>query len=169
VYQWEQDMYDGSIRTFELLRFLDGAFTIAITPDHRILITEQEQPAKLHSFLGLPGGSFDIPSEDPRTCAARELLEETGYTTDDWSLWHVFDGTGNVATYTYFYIARDVVQIHDISPDPGERIRLFSVTFDEFLELSSDIRFHHHWSIIPLLYEARIDARKREALRQLFF
>lgn len=44
-------MYDGSVRTFELLRFLDGAFTVAITSDHRILITEQEQPAKTHSFL----------------------------------------------------------------------------------------------------------------------
>lgn len=48
-------MYDGSHRTFELLRFLDGAFTIAITPENRILITLQEQPAKAHAFLGLPG------------------------------------------------------------------------------------------------------------------
>lgn len=162
-------MYDRSVRTFELIRFLDGAFTVAITPDHQILITEQEQPAKLHAFLGLPGGSFDTPDEDPRICAERELLEETGYRSDDWSLWHVFDGTGNVATYTYFFIARNVYPIGDISPDPGEKIRLFTVSFDEFLELSSDVRFHHHWSIIPLLYEARMNPSKKEALRKLFF
>ena len=47
-------MYDGSHTTFEMLRFLDGAFTIAITPEKRILITEQEQPAKEHPFFGLP-------------------------------------------------------------------------------------------------------------------
>jgi ADP-ribose pyrophosphatase len=162
-------MYDGSVRTFELLRFLDGAFTVAITSDHRILITEQEQPAKTHSFLGLPGGSFDTPDEEPRVCAERELLEETGYTSDNWTLWHTFDGTGNVATYTHFFIARNVYPISDIAPDPGEKIRLFTVSFDEFLELSSDTRFHHHWSIIPLLYEARIDPSKKEALRVLFF
>lgn len=44
VYQWQQEMYDGTFSTFEMLRFLDGAFTIAITPDDRILLTEQEQP-----------------------------------------------------------------------------------------------------------------------------
>ncbi len=55
IYQWDQKMYDGTSSTFEMVRFLDGAFTIAITPDHRILLTKQEQPAKQDVFLGLPG------------------------------------------------------------------------------------------------------------------
>lgn len=33
IYQWDQEMYDGSFRTFEMLRFLDGSFAIAITPE----------------------------------------------------------------------------------------------------------------------------------------
>lgn len=162
-------MYDGSHARFELLRFLDGAFTIAITSGGQILMTEQEQPAKEHSYLGLPGGSFDFPEEDALYCAQRELLEETGYESHDWTLWHTFDGTGNVATFTHFYVARNIIQIQDIRPDPGEKIRVFFVDFEEFLALSSDIRFHHHWSLIPLLYEARINREKKEELRRLFF
>jgi len=132
-------------------------------------LTEQDQPAKSHSFLGLPGGSFDTPDEDPLVCAERELLEETGYMSADWALWHVFDGTGNVATNTYFYIARNVKKIQEISPDPGEKIRVFDVSFDELLDYSTDIRLHHHWSLIPLFYEARINPQKKEELRKVFF
>lgn len=169
VYQWNQEMYDGSFQTFEMLRFLDGSFVVAITPEGNILITDQEQPAKVAPFLGLPGGSFDFPDEDPLLCAQRELLEETGYMSDEWFPWHIFNGTGNIATCTYFYIARNVRKIQEIQPDPGEKIRVFTVTFDEFIELSSDQRFHHHWPIIPILYEARLDSLKKEELRKLFF
>ena len=169
IYQWDQEMYDGSCSIFEMLRFLDGAFTIAITPDQRILLTEQEQPAKQHAFLGLPGWSFDSPLEDALECAQRELLEETGFSSDDWKHWHTFEWSGNVATFTHFFIAREVLKVQEIHPDRGERIRLFSLSFDEFLLLSSDIRFHHHWSLIPILYEARIDPSKKEALRKIFF
>jgi hypothetical protein len=81
----------------------------------------------------------------------------------------MFDGTGNVATCTYFYIARDVEKISETSPDPGEKIRVFDVSFDELLELSSDTRLHHHWSLIPLFYEARISPQKKAELRNIFF
>ncbi len=162
-------MYDGSYKTFEILRFLDGSFVVAITPEGTILLTDQEQPSRAAPFFGLPGGSFDFPDEDPLVCAQRELLEETGYMSDEWVPWHIFDGTGNVATFTHFYIARNVRKIQEVQPDPGEKIRVFSVTFDEFLELSSDHRFHHHWSILPLLYEARLDLTKKEELRKLFY
>ena len=89
--------------------------------------------------------------------------------SDDWTLWYTFNGTGNIATCTYFYIARNTRKIQEIQPDPGEKIRVFTVTFDEFLDLSSNQRFHHHWPIIPLLYEARLDDTKKEELRKLFF
>jgi len=55
-----------------------------------------------------------------------------------------------------------------MNPDPGEKIRLFEVSFDEFLLLSSDSRFQHHWNLLPTLYEARLDGNKRESLRKLF-
>jgi ADP-ribose pyrophosphatase len=69
-------MYDGTIKRFETIRFLDGAFVIPILPDGRILLTRQEQPL-IAEFISLPGGSFDYPEEDPLTCALRELQEET--------------------------------------------------------------------------------------------
>lgn len=53
VYQWDQEMYDGSVARFERIRFLDGAFVIALTDKGTILLTLQEQPTRT-PFISLP-------------------------------------------------------------------------------------------------------------------
>lgn len=168
IYQWDQEIYDGSQRRFELIRFIDGAFVLPILPDGRILLTRQEQPGR-SEFISLPGGSFDSPDEDPLECARRELREETGHSSDSFSEWMVYHGTNNVYTQVHYYIARDCTQIWDIVWDGGERISLFTVSFDEFLELSSDPWFHHHWNLLPILYEARLYRDKKEALKKILY
>lgn len=103
-------MYDGRIARFERIRFLDGAFVLPILSDGRILLTRQEQPGR-PEFISLPGGAFDTPDEDPIDCARRELLEETGYESDDVREWVTFYGTSNAYTEAHYYIARDCRQV----------------------------------------------------------
>jgi ADP-ribose pyrophosphatase len=161
-------MYDQSIARFERIRFLDGAFVIAILPNDNILLTRQTQPGR-SEFLSLPGGSFDFPEENPLLCAKRELLEETGYESNEWTLWTRFDGTNNIMTYTYFYIARDIVKVREKQEDPGERIETLEVTFDQFITLARDPAFHHHWNLLPFLYEALISPEKYDELKKIFY
>lgn len=168
IYQWDQVIYDGSIRRFELIRFIDGAFVLPILPDGRILLTRQEQPGR-SEFISLPGGSFDSPDEDPKECALRELREETGYVPGELTEWMTYHGTNNVHTEVHYYIARDCVYAWEIAGDGGELIEPFTVSFHELLELSSDPRFHHHWNLLPLLYEARLHPDKKEALKKTLY
>lgn len=53
IYQWEQELYDGRIVTFERTRFTDGAFIIPILKNGKILLTRQSQPAR-EDFISLP-------------------------------------------------------------------------------------------------------------------
>lgn len=64
IYQWDQEMYDGSIARFERTRIIDGAFTIPVLKNGNILLTRQEQPAR-GEFISLPGGAIDDSDASP--------------------------------------------------------------------------------------------------------
>lgn len=166
VYQWEQTMYDGSTSTFERIRFLDASFTLATVWD-RIVITHQEQPAR-DPFVGLPGGAFDFPDEDPLLCAKRELLEETGYDSDKWIHWKTTGWTNNIIAYTHFYIARDAYKVSEVVPDPGEKVVVKHISYDEFLLLSENPDFVN-WSISRDLFLARLYEEKYDELKRVIF
>lgn len=44
VYQWEQEMFDGSTKTFEKLRRNHSIDIVAVDQDKKIYILEEEQP-----------------------------------------------------------------------------------------------------------------------------
>ncbi len=161
-------MYNGSIARFERTRFLDGAFVLPILENGNILLTEQIQPTR-DPFISLPGGGFDSPDEKPLLCAQRELLEETGLVSENWKPWLCFDGTNNTAVYVHYFIAHGCKKIKEITPDGGEKISTFEVTFDEFLELSSNPEFSHHWNLLPIMYEARLNGKKYKELKEIIF
>ncbi len=162
-------MYDGSIARFERTRFLDGAFVLPILENGNILLTEQTQPTR-EPFISLPGGGFDSPNEKPLLCAQRELLEETGFVSDNWKSWFRFDGTDNTVMYVHYFIAHGCKKIQEITPDGGEKISTFEVNFDEFLNLSSNPKFAaHHWNLLSMIYEARLNEKKYKELKKMIF
>lgn len=168
VYQWNQKMYDNSVARFERIIFASGAFVVPILPNGNILLTKQEQPGR-GEFFSLPGGGIDEVDESSLSAAQRELREETGSVAPFWKKWLHFTGTANIITAVDYFIAHDVEKISEIVPDGGEKITLFEVTFDEFLALSSNKKFHHHWNLLPILYEARLYPEKYRALKEFFY
>ena len=159
-------MYDGSTQIFERIRHIDGAFVVACTPDNQIIITHQEQPLR-PIFISLPGGTIET-DEDPLFWAKRELLEETGYISDEFIHWKTTDYNMSVVSFCDYYIARNCQHIQDIAPDSGEKIALKMISFDEFLLLSEDSHFQHR-DISDELFLARLYPQKKEHLRKMFF
>ncbi|MFA5130328.1 MAG: NUDIX hydrolase [Patescibacteria group bacterium] len=165
VYQWEQKMFDGTVQTFEKLKRADTVIIYPVLDDGRILLTEQEQPGKL-SFLGAAGGRVD-EGEDILEAAKRELLEETGYTAKEFTLWKAEQPTGKIEWVIYSFIAKGLTKAAEQTLDAGEKISLKPVTFDEFLALSQDDRFAEKDVVLELL-RASLDEGYREELRKKF-
>ena len=167
VWQWEQKLFDGTFKTFEMLKRADSAAVIAVTPDKKIIITEQLQPYWKKTVIALPGGICDSGGT-PQEEAARELREETGYTANAWKEWKAYCPEGKIAHTIYTFIARDAMKTGSLSLDGGEQIKTRIVSFDEFLELASDPDFRHKDIQLELVL-AKYDPNKRKVLEMELF
>jgi len=62
----------------DLVRHPGAAAIVPFLPDGRVLMIRQYRHATGCEILEIPAGKLD-PGEAPEVCAARELIEETGY------------------------------------------------------------------------------------------
>lgn len=132
VYQWPQEMFDGTTETFEMLKRKDTAEILAIK-DEKIMLQRQEQPHK-PTFFSLPGGRVE-EGEEPLVGAKRELLEESGFVSDAWKLFHEVKPLSKMDWHIYVYLAKACEWKQDPHLDPGEKIETLWVTLDELIEL----------------------------------
>lgn len=132
VYQWQQELFDGSTTTFEMMKQQDTAEILAIK-DGNIMIQEQRQPGG-RQFLCLPGGRIET-GEVAIDGAKRELLEETGFISKNWSLYHHREAHGHIQRNFYVYIARDCELLQEQQLDPGEQIQVKWVSLNALIDL----------------------------------
>lgn len=166
VWQWQQKMYDGSEQTFEVIKRPNTAQVIAIVKD-KILILEQEQPHRNDSFPSLPGGRCE-EGEEPLASAKREMLEESGYKSDNWSLWREQSPIGKMIWDVYTFIAKDCYKTQEPSPDEGEKVEPKMITFEELLELAENPLFREK-ELQDVLIEAKYDKNARDKFKKQLF
>ncbi len=133
VYQWPQTMFDGSMATFEMLKRADTASAICVT-DNKILVLDEEQPGS-RSRKNFPGGRVDPTDASIIDAAQREVLEETGYSFKNWRLIKVFQPYVKLEWFIHIVLAWEVISRSSTIPEPGEKISVQAVSFDELKQL----------------------------------
>ncbi len=152
VYQWPQEMFDGSMATFEMLRRPDTVKVIAVlTPEEqaqlndvvnlttstedKIVITKQKQPRK-DWFYDYPGGRVDDEDADELVGAKRELLEEAGLELANWKLIDVKQPFDKIDWLVYTFVAGGLVRQVPQSLDGGELIEVELATIPEVQKIA---------------------------------
>lgn len=166
VWQWEQKLYDGSYKTWEGLTRADSVHTVGILSDGTILLTEDKQPGR-QGVLTPPGGQVDA-GEKPEEAARREFLEETGYDIGTLIPWHHFRASTKMDWCIWAFVGRDLRKVSEPHFDPGERAKVMTFSFDEFLELGRTPRLRDRILRI-LLLEAMLDSSKKAELRAILY
>lgn len=165
VYHWEQEMFDGTHSTFEAIKKKDSVTIIATVGD-KIIINDEEQPMQ-EAFRALPGGQVER-GDEALLSAKRELLEETGYSSEDWQEWFVSDPAQlmKLDWNNYFFIARNCQKIQEQQLDAGEKIETNLVTFEEFLEFRNNPKARNK-DLFSILEKASQDESEKQKLKEL--
>lgn len=139
TYQWEVVASDGSVKIFEKVKRPDTVQVLAITKDHKFVVIKEAQPGKQLTY-GLPGGRVD-EGEDILASAQRELLEETGYSSNEWILFRSNQPVSKVEWAIYTFIARNCEKVAEQNLDGTEDIEVYEKTLAELSDIILDQSF----------------------------
>ncbi len=133
VYQWPQEMFDGSMATFEMLKRTDTVVIYAATSDEELVVLEETQPDR-DTYLTLPSGRVE-DDEDIFKAAKRELLEETGMTFKNWKQVAVEQPQQKIEHFVHIFVASVLESKQNQSLDNGEKIDVRMIPFTDYLEM----------------------------------
>lgn len=120
TYQWQQQLFDGSKTTFEMIRRPDTVSVLGITSG-KIIVIQDHQPHR-GERLTFPGGRVDEQDSSIVAAAQREVAEETGYSFRNWRLVKAWQPQAKIEWFVYLYIAWDVLETTPTHLDSGEKI-----------------------------------------------
>lgn len=130
---------DGAvIDDFYTLTIPDAAMIAAITTNGQILLKSEYRYACKENVLECPAGMVEV-GEEPFETAKRELLEETGYSSDNWEyLGPTWESTSKLTNKMHLFLARDAVKVSAQQLDENESLDVIKVGLDEAVDMVMD-------------------------------
>lgn len=123
---------DGAvIDDFYTVTIPDAAMVAAITSDGTILLKQEFRYACGEQIIECPAGMFEENETDPLVVAKRELLEETGYESSEWTyLGATLESTSKLTNRMHLFLAKDCVQTSAQHLDANEHLTVTEVYLD---------------------------------------
>jgi ADP-ribose pyrophosphatase len=126
---------EGSSGPHYSLQTKDYVSVVAVTEDGRFLLVRQFRPAVDRMTLELPSGHVE-PGETPEQAARKELLEETGYRAETFTLLgNLSPDTGRLGNRMWCFFARGARRESqtDFLPEPGIEPVVFERSLPDLL------------------------------------
>lgn len=134
---------DGAqIDDFYTVKIQDAVLIVALTTDGQLLLKSEFRYACKADVIECPAGMVEN-GEEPLVTAQRELLEETGYTSNSWLyLGPTLESTSKLTNTMHLFLATDCERVSSQHLDANEQISMFTVTLDEAVSMVMDGRIN---------------------------
>jgi ADP-ribose pyrophosphatase len=146
----------GRTHAFVVLDGPDWVNVIALTAASELVLVRQFRHGTRSETLEIPGGGVEPKDASPLEAGQRELREETGYVSNDWTfLGTVQPNPAIQSNSCHTFLARDAVRAGDPEPDAGEdlHVELHAASDADRLVASGEIRHSlvlaafHWWTL----------------------
>lgn len=124
------ELSNGAIIEREIVHHRGSAGIVPVTEDRKIVMVRQFRYPAGKELLEIPAGTLE-PGEDPLHCARRELVEETGYTAEEFKpLGEIFLAPGYCTEKIHLFLARGLEKRRQLT-DIDEEIKVELMSIEE--------------------------------------
>lgn len=126
---------DGRISYYDFIGHKGAAAVVPVTDEGKLIMVRQYRNALDRFTLEIPAGGLNGADEPTIVCAARELEEETGYSSEDLELLITVRTTIAFCNEKIdIYVAKNLKPSHQ-HLDEGEFVEVEAYTIDELVEM----------------------------------
>jgi len=140
------------IEEYHISEIPTGVGVVALTPRNEVILVRQYRHGTRKILLEIPGGMVSPSDPTPLAAARRELREETGYSSQSWTLLaELFLHPPSQDNLIFMYLARNARRTSHLNPDQGEEIEVRPTPFKQVLEIIRKKRFKSLGSTAAIL------------------
>jgi 8-oxo-dGTP pyrophosphatase MutT (NUDIX family) len=143
----------GDEHDFFVLDACDWVNIVPVTADDEVVLVRQYRHGIGDFTLEIPGGMIDADDPSPLEAARREMVEETGFDSDDVvSLGHIYPNPAIQGNRCHTFLARNVVQRHEPSFDSTEEAEVVVVPLGAVPDLVRAGRIAHALVVVAFYW-----------------
>jgi len=134
----EIEYNSGNKANREVVVHPGGAVVVPVTKGNKIVMVKQNRYPMNQTLLEFPAGKLD-KGEDPLTCAARELEEETGYRSNKLEkLGSIYTTPGYSSEELHIYAALDLAEGRHNREEGEEGMEVLEYSLEEIEKMVTE-------------------------------
>lgn len=145
------------IEDFYYIKTYDASIIVATDEDNYVVLKKEYRHSVGEILIELPAGTFEKGESDALAVAKRELLEETGYASNEWvELGKKIESPSKSNTQISIFWAKNVRRVGEQHLDKTEDIEVMKVPLSEAVEMCMTNKIRVNSSMTGLLMVARL-------------
>lgn len=143
------------IEDFYAITIDEAAAIVALDDNENIILKKEYRYCYERDLIEVPAGGFE-KDEDGLTVAKRELLEETGYISDEWQfIGKTVESSAKLTNYMHIYFANHCRKVSKQHLDDTEDIEIIVVPLKRAIEMVMNNEICCNSSAHGILWVAR--------------
>ena len=124
------------IDDFYTVTIRDAAAIVALDEAGNLILKNEYRYCYGCSLIEVPAGTFEEDEADGLTVAKRELLEETGYVSDEWQyLGATVESSAKLTNYMHIYFANHCRKVSEQHLDATEELDVLVVPLKQAVNM----------------------------------
>ena len=124
------------IDVFYAITIADAAAVVAIDEAGQIILKKEYRYCYDRELIEIPAVTFEVVETDSLAVAQRELLEETGYASEEWEyIGSTVESSSKLTNHMHLYFANHCRRVSGQHLDPTENLDVLVVPLEKAVEM----------------------------------